>query len=221
MIVSILGCGWIGKALRDTLKKRDIKVNCLSKNIKENISKNFYRCDTLVIALPPSINNYLNILEQNFKHLNKNNIPQVVFLSSISFYRGKSIVVMAEKLILKLHKDSVILRLGGLMGYDRIAGKYTTNKKIINGYTNYIHKDDVVAIIYKIIELKLNNCIYDLVAPIQTTKEKIYNQNAIQFGFAKSIFEKRFESKLNLTPKKLCEDLNYKFIKPCVLEFWS
>jgi nucleoside-diphosphate-sugar epimerase len=221
MEVSILGCGWVGKALRDALRKKDFKVNCLSKSIKKNLANNLYNCSSLVVALPPSTKDYLNIIKLTFENLDNTNLAQVIFLSSISFYKSKDLVIKGEELIKKLSKDVVILRLGGLMGYDRVAGKYSQNSVVTNSSTNYIYKDDVVSIIAKIVELKIKNRIYDVVAPIQSTKKIIYKQNAKKFGFKEPHFNSYFEEGLNLNPNRLCKELNYTFKKSSVLDFWN
>ena len=52
--ISILGCGWVGNALKELLKIKGYKVNCLSRDIDKNILQGFYTCDSLIISIPPS-----------------------------------------------------------------------------------------------------------------------------------------------------------------------
>ena len=101
-----------------------------------------YAVDVLLIAIPPR-DNYLDVLEETLVHIDTS--AQVILLSPISFYYEKPLVVEAEKRVRKLHKTIVILRLGGLMGYDRVAGKYTAGKVWdFDTRTNYVHRDDKV-----------------------------------------------------------------------------
>jgi len=214
--VSILGCGWIGKALKEALYKE--KVNCLSRDIQENEAKGFYLCDTFVIGIAPR-ENHLEVIQESLSKLKTT--TQVIFLSSISFYNGKKLVIQAEELLQKLCKNAVILRLGGLMGYNRIAGKYTAGKLLpYNSRTNYVHRDDVVAIIQKVIALDVQKNIFDIVAPQQTTKKKIFLQNAKQFDFEKTNFLPHFQETKILTPDKICKECAYTFLQKDVEKFW-
>ena len=91
--VSILGCGWTGKALAESLEAHSYKINCLSRDIKANVEAHMYACDTLVIAIPPR-DNYINVLGETLTKIDVT--TQVILLSSISFYDGKALVVEAE-----------------------------------------------------------------------------------------------------------------------------
>jgi nucleoside-diphosphate-sugar epimerase len=164
----------------------------------------------------------LKVLEDTLQSLNKEKHTQVIFLSSISFYDGKQSVIEAEELMQALLDDVVTLRLGGLMGYDRIAGKYTAGKVLpADSPTHYVHRDDVVGIIDRIIEKEVRGEVFDVVAPIQSTKKVIFTQNAKQFGFDKTVFLDGSEVSKNLTPDKCLEVLDYHFKKEDVTAFWE
>jgi len=213
--VSILGCGWVGKALQDSLPH---VVHCLSRDCSENSKAKLYDCDVLIIAIPPR-DNYLEVLEQTLSHISAQ--TQVILLSSISFYDGKALVVEAETLLQNLDENVVILRLGGLMGYDRIAGKYTAGKVLTSdSRTNYVHRDDVVDIIESVITQDVRSEVFDVVAPLQSTKKVIFSQNAKKFGFKETEFLGGDEVGKELSPIKVCEVLDYVFKKPDVLKFW-
>jgi nucleoside-diphosphate-sugar epimerase len=216
--VSILGCGWVGKPLADLLCV-EYEVHCLAHDIEVNDKKGFYHCDTLLIALPPK-EHYLDVLKETLCRLHAS--TQVILLSSISFYDGKPLVVQAESLVATMHQSSVVLRLGGLMGYDRIAGKYSAGKVVdADCKTNYVHRDDVIAIIERVIHLNVTNEVFDVVAPVQSTKKQIFNQNAQKFGFMDTIFLEHTETAKTLTPNALCSRLQYRFLKEDVREFWD
>ena len=145
----------------------------------------------------------------------------VILLSSISYYDAKPLVLEAEVLLKALHPKVTILRLGGLMGYNRIAGKYTAAKTaIVDSKTNYVHRDDVVDIIESIIEQKVEGEMLDIVAPLQSTKKRIFTQNAKQFGFEKTGFLEGLKAAKVLNPIKLCKVLDYRFIHRDVHNFW-
>ncbi len=220
--VSILGCGWVGNALKAELESKGHTVHCLSRDIKLNVSAHFYDVDVLIIAIPPSTQEYLDVLEDTLYFLKKENHTQVIFLSSISYYDGKASVVEAETLMQALLEDVIILRLGGLMGYERIAGKYTAGKVLTSdSLTNYVHRDDVVSILEHLIVQDVRGEVFDVVAPIQSTKQIIFTQNAKKFGFKPTEFFNGDEVGKVLSPTKLCEVLDYTFKKPDVLMFWN
>lgn len=216
--VSILGCGWTGKALKDSLECQGYEVSCLSRDTKANEEAYMYECDTLVVAIPPR-DNYLEVLEETLKKVNEK--TQVIMLSSISFYDGKALVVEAEALVKKIHPDVIVLRLGGLMGYDRIAGKYTAGKILTHdSRTNYIHRDDVLGIMESVIMQNICSEIYDVVAPLQTNKKKIFSKNAKCFGFNKTEFLSIDVKGKVFSPTKLVDMLGYTFKKENVEKFW-
>ena len=213
--VAILGCGWVGKTLAETINANKYETICLSRNMEANN----YDCDTLVIAIPPR-DNYLEVLTKTLEKINPN--TQVILLSSISFYDGKPLVIEAEALVQSMHKDTVVLRLGGLMGYDRVAGKYTAGKVLTSdSRTNYVHRDDVVNILINIIEKNICDEVLDVVAPVQSTKKEIFAQNAKMFGFKETEFLNGDEVGKVLSPTKLCGALGYVFVKEDVRGFWD
>lgn len=217
--ISILGCGWIGQTLAETIDTNKYKVHCLSRNREKNIKEDRYSCNSLVIAIPPR-DNYLEVLTQTLEQIPP--ATQVIMLSSISFYDGKPLVIEAEALVHSLYEESVILRLGGLMGYDRIAGKYTAGKVLTSdARTNYVHRDDVMNILNNIIRENIRNEIFDVVAPVQCTKKEIFTQNAKLFGFKVTEFLNGDTQGKVLSPGKICEMLDYTFVKEDVRDFWQ
>jgi len=122
----------------------------------------------------------------------------------------------------RLVEDVVILRLGGLMGYDRIAGKYTQGKVLTSdSSTNYVHRDDVIGIIESIIEQNMRAEVFDVVAPKQSRKKVIFTQNAKKFGFRETEFLNAEVNGKVLKPIKLSKVLTYRFKKEDVHHFWD
>ncbi len=220
--IAILGCGWVGNALKEKLETKGDEVNCLSRDINMDTLVGFYACDALIIAVPPS-DEYLDAIEDALFSVSMNEAldTQIIFLSSISFYDNKEIIIEAEELIKIKDPDTVILRLGGLMGYDRVAGKYTEGKTIEDAPTNYVHRDDVVGIIESIIDQRIKNKIFNVVAPIQSTKKEIFTQNAKQFNFEETKFSENISVNKKISSEILCDVLGYHFKKEDVREFWQ
>ncbi|CAA6825178.1 MAG: Unknown protein [uncultured Sulfurovum sp.] len=217
-IITILGCGWVGQALKETLQST-YSVHCLSRNIKENEALNKYNCDTLIIAIPPR-ENYLEVLKQTIEKIELS--TQVIFLSSTSFYDKKERVVQGEILIKELHVKVLILRLSGLMGYNRIAGKYTAGKtKPHDALVNYVHRDDVINIIKLSIERQIEENIFNVTTPFHPKQSEIYTQNAKHFGWENTYFESDEVLGKCVSSDKLVAYFNYKFLKPDPLKFWE
>jgi len=220
--IAILGCGWVGNALKEKLELQGHEVNCLCRDISMDTLVGFYKCDALIIAIPPS-DEYLSVIYDVFISLSLNEAvdTQMIFLSSTSFYDGKKIIKEAEELVKANDENAVILRLGGLMGYDRIAGKYTAGKTIEDAPTNYVHRDDVVNIIESIIEQDVRNKIFNVVAPIQSSKKDIFMKNSKKFNFEQTKFEGETNKTVALSSQILCDVLGYKFQKEDVNSFWN
>ncbi len=163
------------------------------------------------------------------------NLYNVILLSSTSIYtqqEGKitekdsyeiktpSPMLEVERFLYKNLSNIVILRLGGLMGYDRIAGKYSASKSLLyDSYTNYVHRDDVVRVIVHLIELSINRDIYNVVAPIHRSKKEIYDQNAKKFGFDKTDFISEQIKGKRVLSDKLCKQLGFVFLKNDPFDF--
>lgn len=220
--IAILGCGWVGKALKEKLESQGHEVNCLCRDVNMDTLVGFYNCDALVIAVPPS-DEYLDVIEDAYFSVSLNEAidTQMILLSSMSFYDEKKIIVEAEELAKIKDENTVILRLAGLMGYDRIAGKYTSGETIKDGPTNYVHRDDVVGVIKSVIESKIKNKIFNVVAPIQSTKKVIFRQNSAKFSFDETHFRGETKEVKPHTSEILCDVLGYEFSKKDVKNFWN
>jgi nucleoside-diphosphate-sugar epimerase len=92
-------------------------------------------------------------------------------------------------LTLSDQKKITIIRCGGLMGEQRIPGKYVAGKQVDSGAVpvNYIHQTDAVGLISCIIDQKLTGT-YNAVAPQHPTREAIYRKSCADFGYALPVF---------------------------------
>ena len=211
-MVAIVGCGWLGSALKSELEQ-EFRVECIGRDYKakQSILKG---AKFVIISIPPK-QNYLESLKELLSIIDS---AQIILISSISYYRGKELVVKGEKFIRTQRAKATIIRFGGLMGEDRIAGKYTQGKSLKDGLSHYIHKMDAVGIIKEVILQNINSTTIDAIAPKQALKSVIFVKNGKKFNFKKTNFN-GFDKALNLN--KELEKLNYKFKKESVLEFWD
>jgi len=220
--IAILGCGWLGQPLKEKLQEKGDEVNCLCRDINMDTLVGFYDCDVLIIAIPPS-DEYLDVIEDAYFSISLNEAlnTQVIFLSSISFYDDDKLIIEAEELAKIKDDNTLILRLGTLMGYDRIAGKSTQGKTINDAITNYVHRDDVIGIIQSTIDKNIRNKIFNVVSPLQTSKKDIFTKNSQKFNFKETHFNAEIQNKKALSPDILCEVLDYTFKKEAVINFWD
>ncbi|MDA3907940.1 MAG: hypothetical protein PF437_02520 [Sulfurimonas sp.] len=225
--VGIVGCGWVGKPLGKVLSST-FKVECFSRETTSDDSL-FWQSDTIIIAINTK-DNYLQTL-QKIATLTAPS-SNIILLSSISVYRefdfevDESAVITktgrqrdAEELMLGLRDKLVILRLGGLMGDDRISGKWKNVSTFTDGEVNYIHRDDVINIIKKILEKNIKSGIYNLVASKHPLRSEVHKKNSKTLGLKLGTFEGITHRVVSST--KIVKELNYTFLHPDPLEFWS
>jgi len=81
--------------------------------------------------------------------------------------------------------DLTVIRFGGLLGDNRIPGKYFSGKEHVAGHppANYVYRNDAVRAIEWVLTQSLWNTTYNVVAPVHPKKIKIYEQNAKYLGF--------------------------------------
>lgn len=168
-------------------------------------------------------------------YIEKSTLENVLFVSSTSVY-GKANGTITEETIPKPDTESgkqlleaelllqnnlsfktTVLRFGGLIGEDRNPVKFLAGKQNIenpNARINFIHQEDCIGIILKIIELKSWGEIYNGVSPFHPTRETYYTKKATelnlplpQFDHSKTAIEKLIVS------DKAATVLGYSFIK--------
>jgi nucleoside-diphosphate-sugar epimerase len=220
-------------------EKKQIMINegldpyLLNEDILEYLD-NLLDADYLFINFPPSkFNNYLLFLNKIYSHSKIQNIKKIIFISSTSIYPNtqcnfdesyniknstSKIVFEVEKQI--LDKTDVIFRCAGLMGYDRVAGKYFAGKSLDceDSKVNYVHKDDVIEAVKFIVTNDLNG-IFNLCSKEHPNKKDVYTKNAEKFGFTKPIFENKKEYEKRLVNGLKIEEVGFRYKYPNPLEY--
>lgn len=247
--IAIFGCGWVGKALLpiltpdyrlkasvrtgESFEKLPLQEKFLLNEENNYFHADFYQSDLIIIAIPPR-GAYLDTIQTVLSYIDKS--TQIILLSSTSVYdqsegivdensdkdvKNISLMLKTERYLQKNHLNVLILRLGGLMGYDRVAGKYSAGKTFkYDAFVNYIHRDDVVAIIKMFIDKKISSDVVNVVAPQHPSKREIFIKNSHAFGFAKIHFTHNETRSKQVSSKKLKERYHYKFLKENPLNFW-
>ncbi|MTI31831.1 NAD(P)H-binding protein [Xanthovirga aplysinae] len=216
----------------------------LTPALDEAQASDFFDSKILIIAIPPKSKTYgdawhINQIKSLLTHINGKGIEQVIYISSTSVYpalnktvtevevsqvkeSANQAMVQAEILLNNCEKfNTLILRCGGLLGYNRIPGKYFQGKQLTGGNTpvNYIHRDDVVQIVKTLIESDKKNEVYNLVTPIHPLRKDIYLKNVKDYNLIPPIFLEGKKSYKVVDSSKLIQDLNYSFLYPDPLNF--
>ncbi len=164
--------------------------------------------DILIVNIPPKSQTLgENYHPEQIKYIktlaHQSHIKKIIFVSSTSVYpsaqqiafekdelsvenTGNKAIYRAEQLIQNdSNFDWCIIRFGGLMGQQRIPGKYFSNKQQVVGDhpVNYIHQVDAIRMIHWVISNDLWQEIYNGVAPEHPKRADIYEKNALDYGF--------------------------------------
>ncbi|MBN3583964.1 NAD-dependent epimerase/dehydratase family protein [Algoriphagus aestuarii] len=208
-----------------------------------------FDCEYLVINIPPrsriqSAEFYLEQIKFLKSMINHSKVKKVVFISSTGIYPsmpterpyeesfdlnsenvGNKTLWEAEKMISNSKNyELTILRFSGLMGEQRIPGKYFAGKEHVIGHTrvNYIHQDDAVLAISWIIENEIWGELFNATAPIHPKRKEVYEQNAkvLGMGRPKSYApEKDGEDRLVATEKLIKTGFRYSHPNPLDFPF--
>ena len=197
--------------------------------------KNFFNTDVLIIALPPRgenvIENFPQQINQIVQLIVETKIARVLFVSSTSVYQpwngvvregdegypGKPTgraLVKAEKLLQSLpNTKTTVVRLGGLIGYDRNPARFLSGKKDIAADTpvNLVHRDDAVQIIFDLIERNIWGEVFNACSPHHPTKKEFYTKAAAISGLPAPGFNLLHENYKIVNSDKLISRLGYSF----------
>lgn len=205
---------------------------------------------------------YKTQMESIKNHLLENDkaTKKVIFISSTSIYKdynaklnkevsesdvqtleqaNRKDIFEAENVFVQTgkttHLETVILRAGGLMGGQRIAGKYFAGKKDLNTGlipVNFIHRKDLITIIWQIAKKMNENSlftdqiqnkseVFNVVTPQHPIRQKVYQKNAKDYNFESPTFEENLQTidyKI-VSSTKLQTQLGYEFVYPNPLYF--
>ncbi len=206
----------------------------------------FFSSDILLLNIPPGRRRegvemkYPQEVEAIMWAALDGGIQKIIFASSTSVYgdlpgkitehteplpstsSGRGLVIAENLLRAEEDLQSTILRLSGLAGGDRKAGRFLAGKKNLpNGLApvNLVHRDDCIAIISAIIQQERWGEIYQVVADEHPTKATIYPFMAQQLGMEPPTFQMNGEDGKLILNTKVKKDLNYTFLHPDPMQF--
>ena len=229
------GKGWQVYATCTSAEKKDyltsLGLDVAVVNFDEEVSISEFPTtfDFVLNSIPASSRSSVSEISNRFEnvrnYLQTINYNKQIYLSSIGIYPDKDGIFnedckedLNERLFVAERKvellNSHIYRLGGLFGKNRIFAKYFANRVCTTGDqpANFIHLDDVVALITKGFESDLNNRIYNLVAPEHPSKKEVILASAAKYNFEPpSSFQPENSFQKMVAGLRIINELNYSF----------
>ena len=168
-------------------------------------------------------------------HIEKSKVQNVLFVSSTSVYgevngavteettpepdteSGKQLLEAETLLQNNNNFRTTILRFGGLIGEDRNPVKFMAGKQNLENpetRINFIHQEDCIGLIIKILAADSWNEVYNGVSPFHPTRESYYTQKAAELNLPLPNFDhsKISMGKLILSDKAV-KVLGYSFLR--------
>lgn len=211
-------------------KEKNLKQGYVAHQIdfsRDTISADFFiHFDAIIIALPMSRNKNIEELSLIFTNISNaiHKTKAIIFLCSSTgiypqkkgFFNENSFkneeldlkILSLEQIILNKLPNVNILRLGGLMGEERVFSNYFSSKDSLDA-VNHIHYVDIVQIIKRMIFNKMNSKTYNVVAPLHPSKKAIFEfqKNKLEIDITTS------DSRI-ISSDLLIKELDYTFIYP-------
>ena len=196
----------------------------------ENVA-DFFDADLLILNVPPGGRRNPNVEKEHPRQIEavlakakEGGVTKIIFVSSTSVYgnnnaiveenttpnpstgSGRALVKVEEMLRANSHFEVTILRMGGLVGGDRKAGRFFAGKKDIpNGLApiNFVHRADGIGVISALIEQQIWGETFNVVADKHPTRQLFYQVQAQKQGFEIPTFlEEKTSYKTVLTNAK-------------------
>jgi len=213
----------------------------LSPEINRDFDPDFLKSDILIINFPPQrrpdiVDYHQAQIESLISEIKKSSIEFVIFVSSTSVYpdvnrevreeenliptkdSGKALVAVERLLMDSNEFKTTVIRFGGLIGYDRMPGRFLSGKRNLNNGNapvNLIHREDCMQIIHEIIRQgvwgeMLNGC-----CDKHPLRKEYYNEQAKLIGVDPPAFDDSEVANYKIiSNKKLKKMLNYRFKYP-------
>ena len=189
---------------------RPFLINLLPTGPEGEDLESFLKVDILLINIPPGRrdpeveNNFPKKIKTLISLAQKSGVTRCVFVSSTGVFSdaqgsvdeatipeptansGKALVKVEKHLRSLPNLQTTIIRPGGLVGGDRLAGRFLAGKKDIpngNAPVNMIHRQDLINILLKIIDQNVFGETFHCVADQSPTRRDFYTEQAKKYGF--------------------------------------
>lgn len=230
----------------ETAGIRTFLIN-LPNEIDEVTTIDFFQTDVLILNIPPG-RKHPNVEEHHFQQikkviemLKKGSVTKVIFVSSTGVYgnenrivtekdarnptrdSGKALVLVEQLLQSQDNFQTTILRMGGLVGGNRKAGRFLAGKKNVkNGDApiNMVHRDDCIRVVEEILNQEIWNEVFNVCADEHPTRKEFYLTQTKKQGLEPPTFLEQNEINFKIiSNEKVKNILDYSFIHPDPMEF--
>ena len=204
--------------------------------------RDFLTCDILIIAIPPGTkrNPESSHAEEvqalmQFISDSKITIQKVIYISSTSVYKNVNRIVEEKditeetdaenKILFRAEKyvqsstiqHKIILRLGGLTGYERMLARFFAGKSELAGGNepvNLIHRDDVISVILFLLKTESESLVLNVCSPQHPTRRDFYTQLCKRFALGEAIFPEHMNADWKEISTSKLTSLGYMWIFP-------
>lgn len=217
-----------------------LKIN---ERVESSTLKSFFQSDLLILNIPPGgrkdpevEHSYPQKINAVLNEVHPSTIKHLIFISTTAVYNsrdhivneesttdpstpsGKAVLIAERLLGLQKGIDISILRMAGLVGGDRKAGRFLAGKKgVPNGSApiNLVHLDDCIGVIETIIQQGAWNEIFNICADLHPSRVDFYTHQAIKEGLEPPTFLNNPQKKGKIVSnEKVKSALGYQFIYP-------
>lgn len=227
-----------------------IDLKSIINNDEEKILKkidDFFKTDILYINIPPGrrnpnvLNDYPKWIAFLAKKCEEFGVRKVIFVGSTGVYPNVNGIVTEEsklkpqtdsqKAIVKAEEllqqnqcfQTTILRPAGLVGGNRIAGRWFAGKRDIKGGNvpvNLVHIEDCIGVSFEVIQQDAFGEVFNLCASEHPTKSEFYPFQAEKYGFEPPVFIMEAADNFKvISNKRSITILNYEYKRPNPMDF--
>jgi nucleoside-diphosphate-sugar epimerase len=216
-------------------------VEITDTSITSNDLPGFLESEILIINIPPSrredvLRYHQAQMKLLLEQILKSPAKHIIFVSSTSVYpdlnqevteletappskdSGKALLAVEKMLRTNPHLITTVVRFAGLVGYDRLPGRFLAGKKNVeNGDApiNVIHQDDCIALIIGIIQQQAWGEIFNACADMHPTRREFYTKAAAKAGLELPTFAATTDPHFKIiNSDKIKQRLNYSFRYP-------
>jgi len=217
------------------------EVMITDKEIIATDMKGFLQSDILIINIPPSRRPDILLYHQAqmtllVEQIKSSSVKHVLFVSSTSVYpdvngevyehevappakdSGKALLAVEKLLRTSIEFMTTVVRFAGLIGYDRLPGRFLAGKKDVeNGDApiNVIHQDDCVALMIGIIKQQAWGDVFNACADEHPRRRDFYTKAALNAGLEPPTFALTTDPHFKIIiADKIKQRLDYTFKYP-------
>lgn len=221
----------------------------VEENLRGENLDSFLAADTLIINIPPggrrdpeAARRHPQQIRAVVEAARRGGVQRILFISSTGVYgdddkivteedsphpqtaSGRALATIEDWLRQQRDFEITILRLAGLVGGERKAGRFLAGKTNLPkgaAAVNLIHRDDCIRIIYEILRQAAWGEVLNACADRHPSRREFYTRQAQKDGFTPPTFVEELTGEQGkvISNEKLKRLLNYQFLHPDPMKF--